>query len=267
MVCGLPPTVRCEKVENIAIYSGDAMLTNLSRFASGSLVYVIVSLSMFPVSADQPTGAAVDESTALFDGSGLGAWQAYSGGDVPDGWVVQDGALCRHDGGGDIITCEAFANFELTLEWKISVGGNSGIMYRVATGDAAPYFSGPEYQVLDSHGHADGGSRLTSAGALYGLYPSPISSEKPAGEWNSAKIVVQDDHVEHWLNGQKIVDCEIGSEDWNQRVANSKFATWEKFGKLACGHIALQDHGDKVWYRNIKIQKLAESGDGNPDGR
>ena len=154
------------------------------------------------------------------------------------------------------MTREEFDDFTLELDWKISSGGNSGIMYRVATGDTAPYYSGPEYQILDSSRHADGKSRLTSAGALYGLYPSPADCEKPAGEWNSAKIVVQGKHIEHWLNGRKIVDCEIGSDDWARRVAQSKFATWEKFGKMARGHIVLQDHGDQVWYRNIRITPL-----------
>ncbi len=205
-----------------------------------------------------PYDAAVraDETISLFDGSSLAAWQAYHGTDVPAGWVVSDGTLFRQSGAGDLMTRDEFEDFELVLDWKISSGGNSGIMYRVATGDTEPYLTGPEYQILDSARHADGTSRLTSAGALYGLYPSPADCEKPAGEWNSAKIVVQGHHVEHWLNGKKVVDCEMGSADWAERVAHSKFAVWKKFGKMARGHIVLQDHGDQVWFRNIRLTPL-----------
>lgn len=202
------------------------------------------------------TRAYADKPIVLFDGTSLGAWQAYEGTDVPSGWVIREESLFRESGGGDLMTKEEFGDFELELEWKISSGGNSGIMYRVGTGDSAPYESGPEYQILDSQRHADGKSRLTSAGALYGLYPSPAECEKPAGQWNATKIVVKGNHIEHWLNGQKVVDCELGSDDWTQRVTHSKFAAWPRFGRLARGHIVLQDHGDPVWYRNIRITPL-----------
>ena len=159
-------------------------------------------------------------------------------------------------GGGDIMTKEKYSDFELTFHWKVTDGANSGVMYRVTTGDSAPYLSGPEYQILDDSKHRDGNNKLTSAGALYGLYVAADKEVKPVGQWNSAKIVQRGNAVEHWLNGKKVVSAEIGSEDWNKRVDGSKFKTWKKFGASQSGHIAFQDHGDKVWFKDIKIKSL-----------
>jgi hypothetical protein len=111
-------------------------------------------------------------------------------------------------------------------------------------------------QVLDDAGHPDGKSPLTSAGADYALYPAPLGVVRPAGEWNDVGLIVRGNHVEHWLNGTKVVDYELGSPDWEQRVKASKFAEWPTYGRAASGHIALQDHGDWVAYRNIKIRVL-----------
>ena len=135
-------------------------------------------------------------------------------------------------------------------------GGNSGIFYRATEGTELIYESAPEMQVLDDAAHADGGSRLTSSGALYGLYPAPEGIVRPAGEWNTARIIVQGNHVEHWLNGTKIVECEIWSPDFTERVQQSKFAEWPPFARAARGHIGLQDHGDRVAFRNIRIREL-----------
>lgn len=162
----------------------------------------------------------------------------------------------RVAGGGDIITTDQFEDFELSLEWKVGPGGNSGIFYRIVESAEETYHTGIEMQVLDDARHADGQSRLTSAGALYGLYPAPAGVVKPAGEWNSARIVHRGNHVEHWLNGRKIVDAEIWSADWNTRLAGSKFTQWPGFAKASRGHIGLQDHGDRVAFRNIKIREL-----------
>jgi hypothetical protein len=192
----------------------------------------------------------------LFDGQSTTGWRGYKKAEMPSGWQVVDGALTRVAGGGDIITNDQFASFELALEWKVAPAGNSGIFYRVTEEGEQSYHSGPEMQVLDDAGHKDGGSRLTSAGSLYGLYPAPAGVAKPAGEWNAVRIVVNGSHVEHWLNGVKVVGAELGSPDWERRVAESKFKEWPAYGRATRGHIALQDHGDWVAYRNIKIKAL-----------
>ena len=193
---------------------------------------------------------------ALFDGRTTTGWRAYRQRGMPDGWRVVDGALTRVGAGGDIVTSDQFANFELALEWKVAAGGNSGIFYRVTEEAEHTYETGPEMQVLDDARHQDGRSRLTSAGSLYGLYGAPAGVVKPAGEWNAVRIVVDGTRVEHWLNGVKVVDAQIGSPDWEKRVRESKFNDWPGFGRARRGHIALQDHGDWVAYRNIKIKVL-----------
>jgi hypothetical protein len=196
----------------------------------------------------------------LFDGTSLDAWRGYSSEEIGAGWKIRDGAIYFDgSGGGDIVSRDEFRDFELTFEWKVAEGANSGVMYRVGLGDEAPFYTGPEYQVLDDQRHADGKNELTSAASLYALYAPKNKRLNPAGEWNSAKIVVVGNRIEHWLNGEKVVDAEVGSADWNQRVANSKFKEWEKFASLDKGRICLQDHGDEIWYREIRVKPLSEA--------
>jgi Domain of Unknown Function (DUF1080) len=192
----------------------------------------------------------------LFDGKTTNGWRGYQQKTMPDGWQVVDGALVRTGSGTDIITVDQYDSFELSLEWKISAKGNSGVMYRVSEDGEATYHTGPEIQVLDNHGHRDGKNPLTSAGACYALYAPSKDVTRPVGSWNQLRLVVKGNHVEHWLNGEKIVQYEIASPDWNKRVAGSKFKEWPQFGKNARGHIALQEHGNRVDYRNIKIRSL-----------
>lgn len=183
-------------------------------------------------------------------------WRGYADKSWPKNWKLEEGVLTRVADGGDVMTTEKFTNFELRLDWKISPGGNSGILYRVATGDDQPYYSGLEYQVFDEGDRKKG--MLTTASALYALYPPTEVAINPVGKWNTARIVVAGNHIEHWVNGKKVVECEVGSDDWNQRLAKSKFSTWKNFNKNATGHLSLQDHGHSVWYRNIRIKRLAE---------
>jgi hypothetical protein len=192
----------------------------------------------------------------LFDGSTLQGWRGYHNEEIPKGWTVDHGTLNFSNGQGDIVTVDQFANFELTLQWKVSEGGNSGIFYLATLGLERIYLGAPEMQVLDDQHHADGKSPLTSAGANYALHPAPRGVVHPAGEWNQVLIRIKNEQVEHWLNGQKIVEYVIGSDDWKNRVAGSKFADWPDYGIARSGHIGLQDHGDPVWYRNIKIRVL-----------
>ena len=194
----------------------------------------------------------------LFDGRTTEGWLGYRQRTMPRGWQVVDGALTRVAPAGDIVTREQFGDFELTLEWKVAPGGNSGIFYRVAEAPELEtvWQSGPEFQVLDDAGHRDGARPETSAGACYGLYPVPRGVVRPAGEWNDARILVAGTHVEHWLNGRKVVEYELGSADWAARVRASKFAAFPRYGREPRGRIALQDHGDWVAYRSIRIRAI-----------
>ena len=193
----------------------------------------------------------------LFDGSSLDAWRGYRKPDLPDGWQAVDGSLVlTAAGAGDIITREQFRNFELRLDWKVAPGGNSGVFYRATEEGNYIWQSASEMQVLDDERHADGKSQLTSAGSNFALYPVPRGASRPAGEWNSVRLLVNGSHVEHWLNGAKVVEYELGSPEWEARVRASKFASMPLYGRAAQGHIGLQDHGDRVEFRNIRIRVL-----------
>ena len=211
-----------------------------------------------PAAADELLTAAERAAgwRLLFDGRTTAGWRGYKRPDVPAGWQVLDGELIRVSGGGDIITTEMYGDFELALEWMVGPAGNSGVFYRVTEEGEESYHTGIEMQVLDDAAHVDGQSRLTSAGSLYGLYPVPAGVVKPAGQWNSARVVARGNHVEHWLNGQQVVQAELWSPDWNTRLASSKFTQWPGFARATRGHIGLQDHGDRVAYRNITIRPL-----------
>lgn len=190
----------------------------------------------------------------LFDGKTTQGWRGFKQQSMPAGWQVVDGALARVGGGGDVITVDQYDSFELALDWKVAEGGNSGIMFRVSEAADETYHTGPEFQVLDNARHADGKSPLTSAGSCYGLYEPIKDVTRPAGEWNAARLVVNGNVVEHWLNDVRVVRYELLSADWEKRVAASKFKEWPQYGRVPRGHIALQDHGDRVAYRNIRIR-------------
>ncbi|HYJ80168.1 MAG TPA: DUF1080 domain-containing protein [Longimicrobiaceae bacterium] len=194
----------------------------------------------------------------LFDGSTTAGWHGFRKDAVPAGWQVVDGALTRVGEGGDIVTDAEFDSFELALEWNVAPGGNSGVFFHVVEDSSVSYVwqTGPEMQVLDNARHADGRDPLTSAASNFALHAPARDATRPAGEWNAARLVVRGHHVEHWLNGEKVVEYELGSADWQQRVAASKFAAMPRYGRARRGHIALQDHGDRVAYRNLRIRPL-----------
>lgn len=193
----------------------------------------------------------------LFDGRDTSAWRILGKpADAPIGWKVEDDALAGNKGAGNLATKELYGDFELELEWRISPGGNSGILFRVDPQAARPPFSGPEIQILDNAKAKDGANLLTSAGALYALYAPAQQVAKPAGEWNALRLRVQGKRIQSWLNGVAVIDAEIGSADWKERVAKSKFAKSPEFAASASGVIVLQDHGNPVWYRKIRIRRL-----------
>ena len=193
----------------------------------------------------------------LFDGKTTSGWRNYRKQTIGAGWSVVDGVLTRSgDNAGDIIADEQYRNFDLVLDWRVASGGNSGIFYRATQEGDYIWQSAPEMQVLDDERHADGKSPLTSAGSVFALYEAPRGVVKPAGEWNTARVVVNGSRVEHWLNGTKLLDYELGSAEWKARVEASKFKTMPLYGKATEGYIGLQDHGDKVEFRNIRIRTL-----------
>lgn len=190
----------------------------------------------------------------LFDGRTTDGWRGFKAPAPDAGWHVAEGALSPDPKASqDIMTKEMFGDFELAFEWKIGPKGNSGVMYRVTEDGDRTYWSGPEYQVLDN---SRGEPPVQRAGALYDLYAPTGAVTKPVGEFNEARIVIRRGRVEHWLNGVKVVEYELGSADFKARVAASKFKAWPMFAQGARGHIALQNHGDPVAYRNIKVRPL-----------
>lgn len=192
----------------------------------------------------------------LFDGATLSGWRGFRSAEPPAGWRAVDGALARVGQGGDLMTVGQFSDFELHLEWKVAEGGNSGIMFHVTGDGAQSHETGPEFQVLDNASHADGKAAITSAGSNYALHPPARDVTKPVGEWNEARLIVKGAHVEHWMNDVKLLEYELWSTDWEARVTASKFAKMPRYGRAKSGHLVLQDHGDAVSYRNIKIKAL-----------
>jgi Domain of Unknown Function (DUF1080) len=204
----------------------------------------------------------------LFDGKTTQGWRNYRKETIGEAWKVEDGCLkLAIDGqkagfqtkaGGDIITHESYENYELELEWKIAQNGNSGIIFNVVEDAKYQYAwqTGPEMQVLDNAGHPDSKIVKHRAGDLYDLISSSVETVKPFGEWNKVRLVNSRGLVEFFLNGTKVVSVRIDDDNWKQLIAGSKFKSMTAFGMSPKGHICLQDHGDMVWYKNIKLRKL-----------
>jgi hypothetical protein len=193
----------------------------------------------------------------LFDGKSTAGWHGYKLASVPVAWQVVDGVLTKAVGTEDIMTKEEFKDFELRFDWKIGPAGNSGVFYHATEEYEHIYWTGPEYQLLDDAAAPDGKNRLTAAGSAYGLYAAPAGIVKPAGEWNSSRIIVKGTHVEHWMNGQKLLEYELQSPDWEAKVAASKFKVWAHYGRVPKGSIGIQgDHDGVLSLRNIMIREL-----------
>lgn len=198
----------------------------------------------------------------LFDGENMAHWKGFKKEEVPAAWQIEDGAIVlAGEGGGDIVTRNEYKDFELMLDWKISEGGNSGIFFNVSEDPKFRYTfqSGPEVQIIDDERHPDakeGKNGNRKAGTNYDLHPLSEPAVKPAGEYNTVRLVVKDGNVEQYLNGKKVVEYTLWSPEWESMVQGSKFASMPDYGRYKSGHIALQDHGDKVWFKNIKIRPL-----------
>jgi len=232
----------------------------------GDLMRKALVFAAFTVAACHPGGVRAPVRTAASIAQASNQWRSlataanwrgYTTDTVPNGWTFADGTISKTRGARDIMTREEFGNFELELEWKIGKAGNSGLFYRGTTEYDHIYWSGPEYQLLDDANAEDNKTALTRAGAAYGLYPAPDGHSSPFGEWNRARIVVNGNHVEHWLNGFKLVEYELNSSDWKAKVAASKFKDWPHYGLAKKGHIGIQgDHPGTLEIRNVRIREL-----------
>jgi hypothetical protein len=193
----------------------------------------------------------------LIDHSAAPAWRGWNTPGFPAGWQVVDGVLSKQDPVDDLVTVATFGDFELEFEWKIGKGGNSGVFYRATRDYDHIYWSGPEYQLLDDANAPDGRNRLTAAGSAYGIYAATAGVVRPFDRWNRSRILVKGTHVEHWLNGRKVVDYELQSPDWIRRVAASKFAAYPDYGWAKTGFIGLQgDHPGALAIRRMRIREL-----------
>jgi cytochrome c len=202
----------------------------------------------------------------LFDGKTTKGWRGYQTEKIGSSWKVRNGILTldgpKKDGrmidAGNILTDQPYENYELALEWNIAPGGNSGIIYNVVEmeGVGNPWETGPEMQILDNAMHPDAKFRTHRAGDLYDMIECKFVTVKPAGEWNSVRLIVNKGKVQQWQNGYKVVEYDMNDASWPEMIAKSKFKDMPHFGKSASGHICLQDHNDVVSFRNIKIRLL-----------
>jgi hypothetical protein len=203
------------------------------------------------------TSAMAEEKgwISLFDGKTLDGWTSPTGGKPGAGWKVEDGCIHREAKGGDLISEKEYGDFELEFEWKISAKGNSGVKYRLRKSPGG--WLGPEYQVLDDAGHPNGKVEDTTAASLYEVVPAAKDKVlKPVGEWNRSRIVARGTVLEHWLNDRLALKIDTAGKEWPDLKKASKFAKVEDFAGPAAGHLLLQDHGDKVWFRAIRIREL-----------
>jgi hypothetical protein len=198
----------------------------------------------------------------LFDGKTMNGWRTYK--DKPgNSWEVANGEMhCKgsvvdkSDKRADLISLDMFENFELSIDWKIAKTGNSGIMYHVREAEDAAYLTGPEYQLIDDEGFPEKLEDWQKTGTDYAMYTTTSRPVNPVGTYNNTKIIFKNGHVEHWLNGVKVVEFEAWSDDWNKRKANGKWKNASNYGKFKSGYICLQDHGSEIWFKNIKIKPL-----------
>ncbi|MCY7421414.1 MAG: DUF1080 domain-containing protein [Chitinophagaceae bacterium] len=198
----------------------------------------------------------------LFDGTSSSGWRTYKN-KAADSWSVVNGVLyCKGDSTNksdmraDMMTTGMYENFDLSVDWKISPKGNSGIIYLASEEFDAAYLSGPEYQIVDDINFPTKLEDWQKTGANYAMDPAQAAAPNAVGEWNTSRIVKNQNHVEHWLNGKKIVEYELGSADWKQKKAEGKWKDAAGYGMTKKGHIALQDHGSEAWFKNIKIKEL-----------
>jgi Domain of Unknown Function (DUF1080) len=240
------------------------VITSWAAAAAPLILTTVIAMAPAAAHAGSPALAAPASGAAtpkqwqvLFDGKITDAFRGWNGESMPEGWHVVDGALTKDGNVDELVSRKRYANFDLRLDWKIGKDGNSGIFYRTTREYDHIYWSGPEYQLLDDANAPDGKSQLTAAGSDYGLYPALAGVVKPYGQWNHSRLLVRGNHVEHWLNGKKVVAYELNSADWQAKVAASKFSKYPNYGLAPSGYIGIQgDHPGSIALRAIKIREL-----------
>lgn len=204
------------------------------------------------------------EPTRLFDGKTFNGWHGFNKTGAIKNWAIEDGALvclgaAANTNGGDIVTDAEYDNFELTWDWKVTPGGNSGVIYHVVENPkySATYETGPEYQMIDDEGYPGGLEEWQKTAADYAMYtPNDKKKVMPVGQWNSSKIVFNKGHVEHWLNGAKVIEFNAWDTAWTKLKTEGKWKDFPDYGTAKKGRIALQDHGNKVYFKNLMIREL-----------
>jgi hypothetical protein len=220
--------------------------------------FVPLPLALLVLAGGQ--GIAQSKWQVLFDGKSTASWRGFRRDTFPSKcWTIDNGSLktvagCDKSDQIDIITKNKYRNFELEFEWRVSPGANSGVIYLVSEDEDQTWRTGPEFQVLDDDKHADGKNPKTSAGSLFALIAPANKTLRPVGEFNRARVIVNKGHVEHWLNGKKVLEYDLGSESLASAISASKFKDFRQFAKVSEGYIAFQYHGDEVWFRNIRVR-------------
>jgi hypothetical protein len=218
---------------------------------------LLLLLGAVTLAAADPASDAAGSWHPLLEDHSANAWRGWKAEGLPAGWHIDGGVLSKDGAVDDLVAKQTFGNFELELEWKIGKAGNSGVFYRGTREYDHIYWSAPEYQLLDDANTEDGKSQLTAAASDYALYGAPAGVVLPFDHWNKTRLIVRGTHVEHWLNGRKVVEYEFGSPDWKAKVAASKFAAYPHYGLATTGLIGLQgDHPGKLAIRNIRIREL-----------
>jgi hypothetical protein len=237
----------------------------MKQVAIGIAVFLVISIGHMTVAQNTLTKKEKAQGwKLLFDGKTTTGWRKFNSNTTPPAWKVVDGTLffdntaVENAEKCDIITDAEYENYELLLEWKIDSCGNSGIMFNVIEDPkyTSIWQTGPEMQILDNSCHPDAKIEKHRAGDLYDLIKCSKETVNPAGQWNQVRILSNKAKYEFWLNGAKVVEFTMHTPAWEEMVKNSKFKAMPDFGKATKGHIALQDHNDKVWFRNIKIREL-----------
>jgi hypothetical protein len=218
---------------------------------------LLLLLGTLTLVAADPASDAAGSWRPLLEDHSANAWRGWKAEGLPAGWHIAGGVLSKDGAVDDLVTKQTFGDFELELEWKIGKAGNSGVFYRGTREYDHIYWSAPEYQLLDDANTEDGKSQLTAAASDYALYGAPAGVVLPFDHWNKTRLIVRGTHVEHWLNGRKVVEYEFGSPDWKGKVAASKFAAYPHYGLATSGLIGLQgDHPGALAIRGIRIREL-----------